>query len=145
MRDELPRLGTTKRERTDAERAAVSAAARKTIRIASAQTGLELVGLVDDYDENAEREVRGLRVLGTGSDLDDPKRFRPRLLLGSRYDFKSLSGLSQASRDAARDLFAYISRARWASGVAGLAKDLPKLQRVFREMVSLVATWRAEA
>ncbi|OAI55369.1 hypothetical protein AYO48_03780 [Gaiella sp. SCGC AG-212-M14] len=44
--------------------------AKVVVEIAGAQTGLELVGLVDDYDENAEREVRGLRVLGTGSDLE---------------------------------------------------------------------------
>ncbi len=82
-------------------------------------------------------ELRAVVAVG-----DDPKRLRPRLLLGSRYDFKTLPGHAQAIRDAGRDLQAYLARARWAQGVQSLAKDLPKLQRVFREMVRLVADWR---
>lgn len=74
--------------------------------------------------------------------VEDPKRYRPRLLMGSKYDFRTLPGLAQATRDAARDLEAYAERSRWAHGVSLLAKDLPKLQRVFKEMVDLVAAWR---
>jgi len=73
---------------------------------------------------------------------EDPKRLRPRLLFGSKYDFDSVPGQAQATRDAARDVLAYAARARWAQGVGMLAKDAPKLQRVFKEMVGLVAMWR---
>jgi hypothetical protein len=73
---------------------------------------------------------------------EDPKRLRPRLLLGSRYAFKTLPGQTQALRDAARDVLEFIARLRWAAGVKILAKDSTKLQRVFREMIALIATWR---
>ncbi len=73
---------------------------------------------------------------------EDPKRWRPRMLLGSRYDFKTMAGHVQALRDAARDVTAYAAQARWAQGVAGLAKDQSKLQRIFKEMVALTAMWR---
>lgn len=73
---------------------------------------------------------------------EDPKRLRPRLLLGSRYEFRTLPGQVQALRDAARDVTAYIARIRWAAGVKLLARDVPRLQRVFREMISLVSSWR---
>jgi hypothetical protein len=82
-------------------------------------------------------ELRGVKPVS-----EDPKRWRPRMLLGSRYDFKTLSGHAQALRDASRDLTAYAAQARWAQGVSSLAKDVPKLQRVFKEMVSLTAMWR---
>jgi len=82
-------------------------------------------------------ELRGINPL-----TDDPKRYRPRLLLGSKYDFKRVSGQVQAARDAARDLLEYLARARWTQGVAVLAKEWPRLQKVFREMVDLVAAWR---
>lgn len=82
-------------------------------------------------------ELRGILPIG-----EDPKRLRPRLLLASRYDFKGLAGHAQACRDAARDLLAYAARARWALGVGLLAKEVPKLQRIFKEMVALVSDWR---
>lgn len=72
---------------------------------------------------------------------EDPRRFRPRLF-GSKYDFKSLKGQITATRDASRDLVEYLDRARWALGVSVLARAIPKLRAVFREMVSLVAEWR---
>jgi sugar O-acyltransferase (sialic acid O-acetyltransferase NeuD family) len=34
------------------------------------EAALDLVGLVDDFPENRERAIDGLRVIGTGSDLD---------------------------------------------------------------------------
>lgn len=82
-------------------------------------------------------ELRAILVIG-----EDPKRLRPRLLLGSKYDFRTLAGHAQACRDAGRDVLAYAARARWAVGVGLLAKELPKLQRIFKEMVALVADWR---
>ncbi len=72
---------------------------------------------------------------------EDPRRFRPRLF-GSKYEFKTLRGQIAALRDAARDLVEYLDRARWALGVTVLAKSVPKLRAIFREMVSLVAEWR---
>lgn len=72
---------------------------------------------------------------------EDPRRFRPRLF-GSKYEFKILRGQIAAMRDAARDLVEYLDRARWALGVTVLAKSVPKLRAIFREMVSLVAEWR---
>ncbi|MBA3684677.1 MAG: hypothetical protein H0W72_05485, partial [Planctomycetes bacterium] len=83
------------------------------------------------------QELRAVLPIG-----EEPKRLRPRLLLSSRYDFKTLPGHAQAIRDAGRDLHGYLARARWAQGVQSLAKDLPKLQRVFKEMVKLVGDWR---
>jgi len=82
-------------------------------------------------------ELRGIKPV-----TEDPRRWRPRLLLGSRYEFKTMPGQVQALRDASRDVTAYAAQARWAQGVAGLAKDAPKLQRIFKEMVSLTAMWR---
>ncbi len=72
---------------------------------------------------------------------EDPRRFRPRLF-GNKYDFKSLKGQIAATRDASRDLIEYLDRARWGLGVTVLAKHVPKLRAVFKEMVSLVAHWR---
>jgi hypothetical protein len=74
---------------------------------------------------------------------EDPRRYRPRLF-GNRYEFKTLRGQIMATRDAARDLVEYLDRARWALGVTVLAKAVPKLRAVFREMVSLVADWRQQ-
>ncbi len=74
---------------------------------------------------------------------DDPKRFRPRLFgMGAKYDFKALPSLAQATRDAGRDVLAFIERARWAAGVTVLARQVPKLRAVFKELVGLVADWR---
>ena len=74
---------------------------------------------------------------------EDPRRYRPRMF-GNRYEFKTLRGQILATRDAARDLVEYLDRARWALGVTVLAKAVPKLRAVFREMVSLVADWRQQ-
>jgi sugar O-acyltransferase (sialic acid O-acetyltransferase NeuD family) len=43
--------------------------AKVVVELAADEPSLELVGLVDDIPENAERAVKGLRVLGTGADL----------------------------------------------------------------------------
>jgi len=43
--------------------------AKVIVELAGAEPALELVGLVDDYAENAERTIWGLRVLGTRNDL----------------------------------------------------------------------------
>jgi len=83
-------------------------------------------------------DLRGIVVLA-----EDPRRYRPRLF-GNRYEFKTLRGQIAATRDAARDLVEYLDRARWALGVTVLAKAVPKLRAVFREMVSLVAEWRQQ-
>jgi hypothetical protein len=94
-------------------------------------------------DRQANEVVKCLHDLRKIAPLtEDPKRLRPRLLLGSRYAFKTLPGQTQALRDAARDVLEFIARLRWAAGVKILAKDAPKLQRVFREMIGLIATWR---
>lgn len=73
---------------------------------------------------------------------EEPKRLRPRLIFGSKYTFDTVPGQAQAIRDAARDVLVYAARARWTLGVGVLAKEAPKLQRVFKEMVALVAMWR---
>lgn len=131
---------------------------------AALQSGAEAKAYLDQVRELervitlvAEDEQQGLKILDRqGGELakliaelravkpvsDDPKRWRPRLLLGSRYEFKTISGQAQALRDGARDLVAYAAQARWVQGAAGLAKDVPKLKRVFKEMVSLTALWR---
>jgi hypothetical protein len=81
-------------------------------------------------------DLRAIMVIG-----EDPKRYRPRLF-GNRYELKTLRGQISATRDAARDVVEYLDRARWAYGVTILAKAVPKLRAIFREMVSLVAEWR---
>lgn len=88
--------------------------------------------------------VRGLEELRRVQPLaEDPRRFRPRLFgMGARYDFKSVPGLLQATRDAARDLLLYGERMRWTVGVQVLARQAPKLRAVFKELVGLVADWR---
>jgi sugar O-acyltransferase (sialic acid O-acetyltransferase NeuD family) len=43
--------------------------AKVVAELASADEELELVGLVDDFEQNSERTVRGLTVLGTGEQL----------------------------------------------------------------------------
>ncbi len=88
--------------------------------------------------------ARGLEALRKVQPLaEDPKRFRPRLFaFGARYDFKSLPGVIQATRDASRDLLVYTERMRWAVGVQVLARQAPKLRAVFKELVGLVADWR---
>ncbi len=43
--------------------------AKVVIDLATEDGRLDIVGLVDDYEENAGRQVRGLKVLGTGDDL----------------------------------------------------------------------------
>lgn len=83
------------------------------------------------------QELRRINPVG-----DDPRRFRPRLLASSPYRLKTLSGVIQASRDAARDLLGYVAMARWAQGLTGLVKDFARLRKVFREMVSLVGDCR---
>ena len=43
--------------------------AKVVVDLAAADGEIELVGLVDDHPENAGREVRDLRVVGTGTEL----------------------------------------------------------------------------
>ncbi|GDY13568.1 hypothetical protein LBMAG53_24460 [Planctomycetota bacterium] len=74
---------------------------------------------------------------------DDPRRLRPRWF-GGDYDFRSLNGILRPLAAAAADLAQYGERARWAAGVQALAKHVPKLRAVFRELVKLVAAWRAK-
>jgi len=95
-------------------------------------------------DRQLTEIARGLEDLRKVNPLsEDPKRFRPRLFnMGARYDFKSLMGLVQATRDASRDLLVYAERMRWSLGVQVLARQAPKLRAVFKELVGLVADWR---
>jgi UDP-perosamine 4-acetyltransferase len=44
--------------------------AKVVAQLAEAQAALELVGLIDDFPENRERVVEGLRVVGTVNDLE---------------------------------------------------------------------------
>jgi hypothetical protein len=100
-----------------------------------------LVKLVDRQLGELARTLADLRAI---SELTpDPRRLRPRLF-GSDYDFKSLSGILPALRDAADDLAVYADRVRWAQGVQALGRRLPHLRSVFRELVALVAAWRAK-
>lgn len=99
--------------------------------------------LVDRHLDGLVKTLTGLRKILPL--CEDPRRYRPRLFAGSPYDLKQLSGLMQAARDAGRDLLAYAQRARWAAGVQQLGTALPKLRRIFREMVRLVADCRQQA
>ncbi len=77
--------------------------------------------------------------------IDDPRRFRPRLLKSSPYRLKTLSGLIQALRDASRDVQLYADRARWVYGVQVLTRSFGALRKIFAEMVRLVADCRERA
>ena len=76
--------------------------------------------------------------------IDDPKRFRPRLLGSSAYKFKTVIGQIQAGRDIARDVYVLVGRARWAYGVEILRAEFKKLRSVFKEMVGLVGDCREQ-
>ena len=95
-------------------------------------------------DRQLGEVARGLDDLRRVSSLsEDPKRYRPRLFnMRAKYDFKSLSGVIQATRDSARDCLVYAERMRWTVGVQVLARQAPKLRAVFKELVGLVADWR---
>ena len=56
--------------------------AKVVVELAGAEPALELVGLVDDHPENAQRTIRGLRVLGSGSELTQLRGGHDALLLG---------------------------------------------------------------
>ncbi len=78
--------------------------------------------------------------------IDDPRRYRPRGILGLGakpvHDLKSVPGLVEALRDGGRDLAVYADRAQWAVGLDALASEAPKIRAVFKELVKLVAHWR---
>ena len=76
--------------------------------------------------------------------IDDPKRFRPRLLGSSPYKFKTLLGQIQAGRDAARDIHMLLGRTRWAQGVLTLRKRFKSLRTIFKEMVAFVGDCREQ-
>ncbi len=121
--------------------APIVAAVRKLERVIplAAKDQTQWVKVCDRHlSEGAKALVELRQVVELGP---DPKRYRPRLF-GSDYEFKTLPGMLAACRDAARDTAAYADRARWALGVAVLARHVPKLRAVFRELVGLVAQWR---
>ncbi len=106
---------------------------------------------------SAEEEEQAMRLLDTRLDeavnrlrelrrimplAEDPRRFRPRLLKSSPYRLKTLRGLSQAMRDAARDVLQYADRVRWVQGVQVLVREFDRLRKIFGEMVRLVADCR---
>jgi hypothetical protein len=84
-------------------------------------------------------DLRRLLPLG-----EDPRRYRPRLLGAQVYRFKTLQGNIQALRDAARDVLAYLDRARWVAGLRQLEREFRRLRKVFKEMVQLTADMRAK-
>ena len=113
-----------------------------------AAEGEALLRMLDRTLADMARSLDDLRKISTLA--DDPKRFRPRGSLfgfgpsSSRYELKRVEGLVAALRDAGRDLLIYVERQRWALGVGALARQVPKLRAVFKELVGLVAMWRAK-
>jgi hypothetical protein len=113
-----------------------------------AAEGEALMRMLDRTLSDMARSLDDLRKISTLA--DDPKRFRPRGSLfgfgpsSSRYELKRVEGLVAALRDAGRDLLIYVERQRWALGVGALARQVPKLRAVFKELVGLVAMWRAK-
>ncbi|MBA3707757.1 MAG: hypothetical protein H0W83_02925, partial [Planctomycetes bacterium] len=99
------------------------------------------VKILDRQLGDVARSLEALRKISPIT--EDPKRFRPRIFgMGSKYDFKSLPSLLLATRDSGRDLLAFVERMRWTLGVTVLARQVPKLRAVFKELVGLVADWR---
>ncbi|TVR14944.1 MAG: hypothetical protein EA401_03610 [Planctomycetota bacterium] len=85
-------------------------------------------------------DLRRIQVLS-----EDPKRFRPRFLAKSAYDFRSLPGVLGACRDASADVVIYAQRMQWASGLEGLCAALLSLRPAMQEMVRLVADCREQS
>jgi hypothetical protein len=107
----------------------------------SAAMAATVIKACDRHLDQLSRHLAELRAILPIA--DDPRRFRPRLF-GGDYDFRQLSGQAAAMRDAARDLLEYADRARWTQGVARLARSAPRLGTVFKELVRLIAAWRAK-
>jgi hypothetical protein len=106
-----------------------------------AATAAQAVRACDRHLDQLTRLLGDLRrVVPLG---EDPRRYRPRLF-GGHYEFKTLPGQAAALRDAARDVLAFADRARWSMGVKRLAQAVPKLEKVFAELVRLIAAWRAK-
>jgi hypothetical protein len=78
--------------------------------------------------------------------ISDPRRYRPRGLLGLGakpvHDLRQVSGLVEALVDGAADLVVYAERAKACVGVGVLAAQAPRIRVVFGELVKLVAHWR---
>ena len=97
-------------------------------------------------DRSLEQAVSGLvtlrRVMPLG---DDPKRYRPRRLGKSVYNFKTLPGMLAACRDLSGDLRAFGDRIAWAEGLGNFGEVLKQLRPAMKEMVRLVADCRDKA
>lgn len=99
-----------------------------------------VIALLDRHLEGLSKTLGELRRIEPLA--EDHRRFRPRLLAASTYDFKKLTGLMRAGRDACRDLLLYIARARWTAGALLIGRRLPRLRSIFREMVRYVGDCR---
>ncbi len=122
------------------------AKARELERVVTlnADEAARLVKLLDRCHGDLVRRLIDLHALAPLS--DDPRRYRPRGLLGLGgkpvHDLKSVPGLVDALRAGARDLRVYAERAQWAVGLGALAAEAPRIRAVFKELVKLVAHWR---
>jgi hypothetical protein len=100
-------------------------------------------------DRCHEQAVRRLIELYDLAPLtDDPRRYRPRGLLGlgrkAEHDLRSLPGLTEALAACARDLAVYAEAAAAVVGVGILAQEAPRIRAVFGELIKLIAHWRAQ-
>ena len=95
--------------------------AKIVAELATVQGGFELVGLVDDFAENADRIVLGLRVLGTREDLPRLRESGVEALLIGFGESIGRSGLTEAATAAGFQLpnLLHESSVRLASATIG--------------------------
>jgi len=146
LRAQLTQLAGERRELIEEIKARDAAIARHESGVPAeldldAASAAAAIKACDRHLDQLARHLGELRVIIPLA--EDPRRFRPRLF-GGGYAFKTLPGQAAALRDAARDLLLYADRARWSLGVQRLGKAAPRLDTVFRELVRLIAAWRAK-
>ena len=100
----------------------------------------EALKLLDRSLEHAANGLGTLRRLAPFG--HDPKRYRPRLLGKSAYNFKTLPGMLAACRDLSSDLGAFSHRIAWAEGLGNFGETLKELRPAMKEMVRFVADCR---
>ena len=109
-----------------------------------AEGAARLVKLLDRCHADLVRRL--VELYDLAPHIEDPRRYRPRGILGLGakpvHDLKHVPGLIDALRDGGRDLAVYADRAQWSVGLAILAGEAPKIRAVFKDLVKLVAHWR---
>jgi sugar O-acyltransferase (sialic acid O-acetyltransferase NeuD family) len=92
--------------------------AKVVLDLAAGRPGLEIVGLVDDYPENRGREVRGLRVLGTGDDVPALGAAQAEALLLGFGESVRRAEIAALAAEAGLELPTVVHESAWVSSSA---------------------------